>query len=43
MVQMTAKEAGYLRKPDAILTVLENAGVDNWVGYENVILNALKT
>ncbi|WP_146154831.1 hypothetical protein [Photobacterium kishitanii] len=31
MVQMTAKEAKYLRKRDAILTALENAGVDNWI------------
>ncbi|PSU36569.1 hypothetical protein CTM97_21485, partial [Photobacterium phosphoreum] len=37
MVQMTAKEANYLRKRDAILTALENAGVDNWSGYSNAI------
>ncbi|WP_146143540.1 hypothetical protein [Photobacterium phosphoreum] len=37
MIQMTAKEANYLRKRDAILTVLEEAGVDNWSGYSNAI------
>ena len=37
MVQMTSKEANYLRKRDAILTVLEEAGVDNWVGYSNAM------
>ncbi|UKA08673.1 YqaJ viral recombinase family protein [Photobacterium damselae subsp. damselae] len=37
MVQLTAKEANYLRQRDAILTALENAGVDNWVGYSNAI------
>ncbi|OBU37878.1 lambda-exonuclease family protein [Photobacterium phosphoreum] len=39
MIQMTAKEANYLRKRDAILTALENAGVDNWSGYDNAIRN----
>ncbi|PSU71355.1 homogentisate 1,2-dioxygenase [Photobacterium phosphoreum] len=39
MIQMTAKEANYLRKRDAILTALENAGVDNWSGYDNALRN----
>ncbi|PSU48435.1 lambda-exonuclease family protein [Photobacterium phosphoreum] len=43
MVQMTAKEANYLRKRDAILTALENAGVDNWSGYDNAISNITNT
>ncbi|WP_305845752.1 hypothetical protein [Photobacterium kishitanii] len=43
MIQMTAKEANYLRKRDAILTALENAGVDNWSGYENAISNITST
>ncbi|PSU24715.1 homogentisate 1,2-dioxygenase [Photobacterium phosphoreum] len=43
MVQMTAKEANYLRKRDAILTALENAGVDNWSGYENAVSNITNT
>ncbi|PSU69839.1 homogentisate 1,2-dioxygenase [Photobacterium phosphoreum] len=43
MVQMTAKEANYLRKRDAILTALENAGVDNWSGYDNAIHNITNT
>lgn len=37
MVQLTAKEANYLRKRDAILTALESAGVDNWIGYDDAI------
>lgn len=43
MVQMTAKEANYLRKRDAILTALENAGVDNWSGYNDAISNITNT
>ncbi|WP_146145911.1 hypothetical protein [Photobacterium kishitanii] len=43
MIQMTAKEANYLRKRDAILTALENAGVDNWSGYENAVSNITNT
>ncbi|WP_231970717.1 lambda-exonuclease family protein [Photobacterium damselae] len=37
MVQLTAKEANYLRQRDAILTALENAGVNKWVGYNEAI------
>ncbi|PSU66569.1 homogentisate 1,2-dioxygenase [Photobacterium phosphoreum] len=43
MVQITAKEANYLRKRDAILTALENAGVDNWSGYENAVSKITNT
>lgn len=37
MVQMTANEANYLRKRDAVLSALEAAGVDNWSGYDDAI------
>ncbi|MGD6739702.1 lambda-exonuclease family protein [Photobacterium leiognathi subsp. mandapamensis] len=37
MVQMTANEANYLRKRDAILSALEAAGVDNWSGYDDAM------
>lgn len=43
MVQMTAKEANYLRKRDAVLSVLEAAGIDNWFGYENAMSNISST
>lgn len=37
MVQMTANEANYLRKRDAVLSALEAAGVDNWSGYDDAM------
>ncbi|WP_232612830.1 lambda-exonuclease family protein [Photobacterium carnosum] len=37
MVQMTANEANYLRKRDAVLSALEAAGVDNWSGYDDAV------
>ncbi|MGF1727036.1 lambda-exonuclease family protein [Photobacterium nomapromontoriensis] len=43
MVQITAKEASYLRKRDAILTALESAGVENWSGYEYAISTLSET
>lgn len=37
MVQMTANEANYLRKRDAVLSALETAGVDKWSGYDDAM------
>lgn len=37
MVQITAKEANYLRNRDAILTALEQAGVERWSGYQSAL------
>lgn len=37
MVQMTANEANYLRKRDAVLSALETAGVDKWLGYDDAV------
>ncbi|GAB6263944.1 lambda-exonuclease family protein [Photobacterium sp. R1] len=41
MVQITAKEANYLRNRDAILTALEQAGVERWSGYQPALSESL--